>query len=324
MRYEVLLPDRAIPGQFGVYVALDGAGDALYIGRSQNLASRLTAHRRAPWHPRMRSIEFTPCRDINEARAVEKDMIETFAPAANQNDRGLRGSKGRYALPDWSAAKLRELYRRCYVGGYTPDDGELNGYIHALRDAGWKLAEIATALGMTREAIRLREQRPFVKVPFGVPARPFPIPTIRNARPRISDKDRGEMRRLRETARRVNGVTPADHPWRADGAALTELMARLVMEGFSVYAVAKAAGVTPHAVDSRLASHGYKNSKSWTRPYLGRPRDDVAIRRTTCMRDHPLSGDNVRLVNGDPARRVCRACERIRIANYQARKRVAA
>lgn len=40
-----------------------------------------------------------------------------------------------------------------------------------------------------------------------------------------------------------------------------------------------------------------------------------------CKWGHPFSGENVRFVNGDPRRRVCRTCEAAAAARYRARRR---
>lgn len=329
-RITVDVPDTAVPGQHGVYVVLDAVEEVLYIGRTQDLINRLRAHRRAaPWWKFTRKIEFTPCADAVGSRQLEKSMIATFHPDANVNDRlPIAASKVAQELPGWTASKLRSLYCDAVAAGWHSDSNALlNGYILALRQAGWKLAAIGAALEVTREAVRLREaQATHVTRRFGVPSPPRKLEPIKAVKPSISTADVAKMRALFVGARKVNGATPLDHPSRQDSIDLSELMAEIHLSGVSIYRIAKTLGVSHLAVRARLARHGYLapiTGLQGNARYRGirTPHHGPA---SHCKRGHPLSGANLRLVNGDPQLRHCRACTSIRSAEYQARKKASA
>lgn len=315
MKHEVSIPDDAAPGRHGVYVAFDAAGEVLYIGRTQNLEERLRGHRwTSEWHQRMRSIEWTPCVDLVEARRVEKSLISAFRPATNQNDRALLRA-GRHALPSWTAEKLRSLY--------PGHDLELNGYIRALRAGGWPLASIGAPLAMTREAVRIRESAEYVRVSFGVPRVPVAVKAPPVVRPDVTPGQRRRLLEMHAVARAVNGSTAADDPARAVSVSLTEYIAELHLSGIPIGRIAEAIGVSYLAVKLRLARHGYLQAPPSLRHvvYKGQPTHRV---RTCCKRGHEFTSENTRLINGDPTRRICRACERIRVTAYRSRKKAAA
>jgi hypothetical protein len=320
MKVTVEIPDCAKPGQHGVYVCFDGEGEVLYIGRTQNLLARLRQHRiTSPWFREMRSIEFTPCDGANEARTVEKSMIATFTPDANVNDRNPVVSRT-HSLPSWVVGKLVALHE---AGVPRERDQGLNNYLLALHEAGWTYAALGEALCMTREAVRQRCA--FATGPDasrGVPAPPAPpvkISPVKPQRPVIPPAELARMRQLMAESRTVNGGTSAADPRRQAALRLAELMAEHYLRGVSMYRIAKQLGVTQPAVYSRLVRHGYIDSSGKSaafRKYVGQPVNNVQA--ITCKAGHPLDGDNVRHINGDPRRRVCRTCERRRVAKYRA------
>lgn len=330
MRHQIEIPDSAQPGRYGVYVAFSADGDVLYIGRTQNLLSRLQHHRtQSTWHSGMRSLEWTPCRDVVEARKVEKGLIATFRPESNVNDRRPQAS-GRHALPEWCGDKLRSLYAASFTDGWcaTSGDALLNGYIRELHRKGWSHASIAVPLGMTREAVRLRELRPAASAAhLSTPSVPVVAKPVRPPKPSVSAAQRIRLRELHALARQVNGSTAADDPRRDASIELSELIAEIhLTDGVLLGRIAEALGVTYLAVKARLARHGYISGPPSMAhaAYKGQPTDFVGSRRTECHRGHRLEGDNVRFVNGDASTRVCRTCERIRVARYQQKIRGAA
>lgn len=332
MIVSVEVPDDAGPGQHGVYVLYDAAGEVLYIGRSRNLAQRLKMHRGkgAAWWPALRSIEWTLCVDAVTARLVERDMIETFTPGGNTNDTHTLHSP-RLAIDTDAALILHEL--RCAAAevnyGSTPENDRFRAYVAALRATGWSLAAIGLPLGVTREYVRqLALDAPAVA---DLPPVPAPVrverarrPLLRDSLPRISDERAADLRRLHAVCRTVNGGTAADDPRREASVRFTEMVAEDYARGVPVRWIANAVGVTPYAIKARLARHGYTEAAPSVadQRYIGRPAART-VPSDTCRRNHQLSGDNLRITVPGGVR-VCVACERIHAANYRARKRTAA
>lgn len=327
MRIDLTIPDDATPGRHGVYVLFDAADTALYIGRTHNLFQRLRAHRvTQPWWRQVRKLEWTACDGAHEARDLEKSMIETFRPAANINDFAPQQRSVRQKLPTWTVAKLVEMHEDCvaHLPKASEQNERLNNYILALRNAGWTLAAIAEGMRMTREAIRLRQARATrPDCSPGIPALPVKVKPAKKVKPRIPDDVLKVMLDLKEQARRVNGPTPLDSPLRAASVRYSEMLAEQLVNGVTIYRMSQQLGVTVLGIKARLARHGYVNNldympqvpfetRAWTPP--------TVFDSGKCKRGHDTSGDNVRFVNGDPKRRICRQCERIRSDEYRARK----
>lgn len=327
MKITVPMPDGCQRGQRGVYVLLDGHGDVLYIGRTMDLARRLRAHSQQPWWSDLRQIEWTPCVDGVEARLVERQMIETFVPDANTNDR-LPVISGRHVLPEHACESLRALRAGAIEAGFgsSPANLRFHAYVKALRSVGWTLSSIGYPLGVTREYVRQLVKvgaSDAVDIP-AVPAVPVRVkpPGKRALLPHLSGATVAEMQSLQTNARRCNGGTPAGAPERVASVQLTELIAEQVIRGVIVTEIARALGVTPYAVRSRLARHGYTRaapSVDGVR-YLGRPNQTRAGHADTCARGHDLTRSNLRITSPGGVR-VCRACERIRCDAYRARRR---
>lgn len=323
-----------VPGEHVVYVLEDAKGDVVYVGRSVHLPERLRGHRSvAPWWSEVDSVWWLICRDAVHARLAEREYIAKFTPRGNTNDHlPVRGA--RVELPQDTVRDLRHLVDAAYrTGKDSPENLRLNGFILALRRAGWPLAAIGKPLGYTREAIRLREQR---ALPVdGLPPVPAPphIPTqaelqqeavaarraarLAPLRPDVVSR----MQELAAQARTVNGTTPAGDPRRRASVELTELIAAVLAEGATIGGVARALGVTYPAIRFRLGRHGYltlPDSQAHS-VYKGRPRAQVLDPSAPCSRGHARTPENVRFINGDPSRRVCRPCERIHQENYRRR-----
>lgn len=331
MRIDIELPDVAVRGQHGVYVTFDVDGEVLYIGRTSNLPQRIYAHRStSSWFKRTRAIEFTPCDGANEARALEKSMIATFHPESNINDFMPQQTSSRQKLPEWTVAKLVAMYEECVEHPRQPEVRErLDNYILALREAGWTLAAIGEGLRMTREAVRLRQCRAARPDPSpGVPALPIRIKPKKKQKPSIPERVLAELRDLQKMACQVRGWTPDDSPLRAASERYTELLAEQHLAGVSIYRIAKQMGVTHLAIKARLARHGYVEdvkglpsnvkygTRKWSPPHLWNNGE--------CKRGHDVTDPaNVRHINGDPKRPICKPCERLRSAEYKARRAAA-
>lgn len=330
MRIEIEVPDSAPYGQHGVYVLFDADGEPLYIGRSRALYARLRQHRSQPWWPSVRVLEWTPCADAVDARRVERQMIETFCPDGNRNDR-IPTEPGRAVLPDEIADELRALRATAAVAGFGDSDENIRfgAVVVALRRAGWTLASIGHPLGVTREYIR-QVQAAFEAAPRtvalpDVPPRPSlhrPKPLGKRAlMPHVTPETAERLINLHRLARWVNGGTPVGHPARAASEQLAELLAAEVIRGVTVAELARVLGVQHYAVRSRLARHGYMDPapSAVGERYLNRQVGGATGPRATCKRGHEMSGDNLRITKPGGVR-VCRACERIRGAAYAARR----
>lgn len=262
MRIEVELPEAAIEGQHGVYVAFDGVDEVLYIGRTQNLLARLNAHRsQSAWFRQMRRVEFTPCDGPHEARALEKSMIATFRPQANINDGGEQQRSARQRLPEWTVARLVEMYEECVAAGRANEaqNETLNVYIATLRAAGWTLGAIGEALTITREAVRQRQVKA-PRIDSRAPVPPVPVkvkPLKKEACPRVPARTLAALLELKGQAEQVRGWTPLDSPLRAASERYTEMLAEQVLAGFRIGTMARQLGVTHLAIRARLARHGY-------------------------------------------------------------------
>jgi hypothetical protein len=221
-------------------------------------------------------------------------------------------------LPLHEAATLRHL--RQLGSRYW------HGYAALLVQAGWTPAAIGRALGVTREAVRqamlLSPTLPVGVVVASPPEKREATPVPPRRRLRIRTEIANQLRELHALARQVNGSTPADDPRRQASVDLTAQIAKLIAQGVITSEVAEVLGVHHHAIGARLARHGYKTpspSEAGVH-YLGHPAARMDLAKTHCGRGHELNAENVRHVNGDPKRRICRLCERARVAAYRTRK----
>lgn len=145
------------------------------------------------------------------------------------------------------------------------DSYEVNGLIAAARRKGWTLRAIAEACRVTAEAVRLRSKKAaemyivacMDQVPDPVPK---PVPDAPEISMRFRDipaSSAATLKALNDTARRVNGGTAADDPRRDAARAAAKLMYELHEEGYTWNALARAVGVTPTAVHTKVRRHGY-------------------------------------------------------------------
>lgn len=308
---------------YGVYEALDASGAIIYTGRTIDLASRLRTHSfNAPWWPYTAEFRWTPCRDYAEAVSLERIAIN--------HDRGLWNLTGRKVLPDSGTMTLpaatgqwlRALYARVDQPFGADDFDTLVG---ALRQVGWTLQSIAAEVNITRERIRQRAENVPESHDLLVPrppARPYKAKPGRHSRRKISADVLAEMLELKVLAMKVRGNTPTDSPNRAASERYSELIAEQRLEGVPVSTIARQLGVTPLAINARLARHGY------TEPVKGLNQTPYGTStpgpRATCHRGHPFAGENVRYINGDPKRPVCKTCDRERVRRYRERKQAVA
>lgn len=316
------------PGKHCVYICYDKRGEAVYIGRTQNLAVRLRAHRHSSaWWPQSQTVEWVPCDGAVEARLTEREYIETFTPVGNINDTVPVASVP-HELPKSAASALRELFDQSVAGGHhCAADARLNDYIAALNTGGWALGAIGLPLGVTREAIRLRRNRAdgtSTDLPV-VPPKPVkppkPLTRRQQSRALLTPAVVADLRDMHALARRVTGGTPVNSPLREATVLLTETIATLVTDGVLEAHIGQALGLSSAAIGLRLSRHGYKRtyeSQGAGAMYRGVQSAQTAP-KLRCAAGHPFAGENVRFVNGDPHHRICRACERRRKAEYRER-----
>lgn len=307
-------------GQYGVYQLFDLTGRLLYVGRTSNLAARLAQHAGTqPWWEQVSFGQWTPVDDYAEAVALERASIEADQSLFNYASTvGLRG--GLVRVPDDVASELRRLYAD------TADSDRLNTYMRALHDAGWTLASIGIAIGITRERVRQRVALGATDSSVTVPAYVKPGRTPqRKVWASLSSDEASRMSELHALATKVRGKHGADHPYRQAGEALTEAIVEAKMRGVRNREIAAAVGVTVSAVTMRLKSRGFLTTAPSMPGYGSRGAlTGESTRKTHCVHGHEMSGENLRLINGDEARRACRACDREAVRRYQARKKAAA
>jgi transposase-like protein len=83
---------------------------------------------------------------------------------------------------------------------------------------------------------------------------------------------------MQKIARTVNGTVLSTDPRRRISLRLTDELAALVEEGFTVATIAKALGVDHNTVKYRLARHGYRElpPSQFRSRYRGRARTEAA------------------------------------------------
>lgn len=316
-------------GQYGVYQLFTRDGALLYVGRTRSLADRLDAHAETQqWWPLVDFGQWIPVDNYGEAVALERSSIEQDAPMFNRIG-GAPLFNGRAMLPDSTVHDLLEMYAESDT---RRGARRLDAFMAALRGAGWTLAAIGEPIGITRERVRQRvariqaEEWPTdVEIPE-VPTytRPTPKVQVRKVWPSLDSVEAEEMRTLRALATKCRGVHGPDHPYRQASERLSEMVAEAKLRGVRNRELAEAMGVTVGAVVMRLKTHGYFRTPP-SQPRVGAKIHPLLAAREAapsdkCRRGHAMSGENLRLINGDPERRVCRACERMRTARYQAGK----
>lgn len=206
-------------------------------------------------------------------------------------------------------------------------------YIAALHHAGWTLKSIADIAGMTRESIRLQyaaagdaaesldEYRLITGLELPIPPLPtYPEKPKRVVR-QIPDDVAVVLQNLHARAIRYRGTENN----RENAVAFTALVWSLhTDQGYSIYQIAKATGVTHTALQFRLVRYGYKTTTGTSEPYrrlTGRLQGEAG-RKKQCKRGHEFSPENTYILkNGN---RICKACQSMRAKAYNERKKNAA
>lgn len=206
-------------------------------------------------------------------------------------------------------------------------DPRLPAVLHVANLNGWTLQSLGDAVGITREWVRRLIQSATPDESMDLPDVPMApraqVAAPKQSKPRLRIKPEiaDRLREMRRVAATVNGGTPADAPERRVSEELSAALDSLVRQGVTVYEIARTLGVTQGAIAGRLARHGYRTAtpSQEKHRYLGHPGETVNAAKMECLRGHPLSGDNLYVVQRTGAR-VCRQCDNLRQRAYRARK----
>lgn len=225
-------------------------------------------------------------------------------------------------LPADLAAELRQMREN--------RDPRYGATLIVARMNGWTYQSLASALGVSRQAVEQLISRSTVEVPGRIPdiplpprkAQPNPKPPRRKLR--VNNELAEELREMQRVSATVNGATPADAPEREVTVELSARLYALAEQGVSLKHLAEVLGIQYNAVILRLARHGYRDAPPSQRQerYLGRPTPRISGQQAHCKKGHPLSGDNLYVVPKSGSR-VCRMCAKARQTAYLERRRQA-
>jgi hypothetical protein len=153
-------------------------------------------------------------------------------------------------LPEDVGVHLRHLSR-----------ADRNAYLQALRAGGWTLRSLAQSSGLTRERVRQLLELPLEPTDREAIA-DLPVPELPvrpdQSRPQKADVSPETLARLRELQPTAQLVRSHGKRHRLEAEEYTELLAHAVLvEGVSVYRLAKHLGVTHNAIRFRLMRYGY-------------------------------------------------------------------
>jgi hypothetical protein len=162
---------------------------------------------------------------------------------------------------------LPQEVRETFTAGI--DELDRNAYIKALRERGWTLESIATVVGVSRERIRQICDVVPMSDAIRIATRGYPIPEP----PKYEEKVPASAKYVEptpETLQRLLELQPYAQQVRSHGKAFRKeaeeytwlLNYAHVVEGVTLYRLAKRLGVTHGALRFRLARYGYKKSES--------------------------------------------------------------
>lgn len=160
-------------------------------------------------------------------------------------------------LPAPTAHTLRDLYLRASTGDHAADQ-PLARALHALQDAGWSYATLATAIGTHRStAHRIATHwtpgpHPIDPVPHRPDRPPKPKPPRDTSHPLLTPDTIAHLTDLWTTARHCHRNTPPDHPARLASHHLNHHLHDLTTHGVIPYRIARALGARPVTIYRRL------------------------------------------------------------------------
>ncbi len=151
---------------------------------------------------------------------------------------------------------------------------ERDQYIWQLRtECRWSLDAIGNACGLTRERVRqlvYQINKTGVQLAFTTQYFPLPIaePDVRvivKKQPKqVEPQVLKRLKELHAVASKVRGKSPK---YRAEAEELARLLNQQVLEGVSIYSLAKALGLTHGAVNFRLVRYGYRKTAGKSRTW---------------------------------------------------------
>lgn len=175
-------------------------------------------------------------------------------------------------LPEAEAETLRELRSAAYIHPQQSPErrralSRYSGYLTLLRDSGWSWQAMATAVGVSRQAV---QQLPAEVPPIFDGLSAVSMPPEREVQtqesswsPPLPEDIRVELDRLRRASEGlrgpVRGTARENSPEARASAAFAALVNRLVTEqGYSVYRIATDLGLWHEAIRNRLAMWDYR------------------------------------------------------------------
>lgn len=196
---------------------------------------------------------------------------------------------------DSSAGKPRHYKKRSHVlpqevadqfAQWTTHAPQRNGYIKALRERGWTLESIAQAVGnKSRERIRQVCAETPISEAFEAVITGYPVPEP----PFYDDKPAREfvepspelLARLLELQPYAQSVRSNSPAFRAEAEEYTALLNHAhVVEGVTLYRLAKRLGVTHGALRFRLARYGYKQPVTGSSKVYNKIHDENRVNTT--------------------------------------------
>lgn len=145
------------------------------------------------------------------------------------------------------------------------DNQERDYLITALRDKGWTLESIASASGITRERVR-QISGATTAIPVGL-SETLPEPPLKPEKPKpvYIEPSAETLARLLELQPLAQLVRSNGTKYRAEAEEYTALLNHAhVVEGVTLYRLAKRLGVTHGALRFRLVRYGYKTADKAT------------------------------------------------------------
>lgn len=173
---------------------------------------------------------------------------------------GTRVVKSDMTLPTECAEALRGLPL-----------AERKAYATLLRNAGWTLQSLATAINLTRESIRLytlieHTGEVLAKVKHLPIQQPPTVEVFKEMIKRVTP-DPQVIAQLKELQPKVFLVRGKGKSNREEAELYTKLIYELMQSGVSGYRIAKELGVTHSALAFRLVRYGYTTSNGKSRSY---------------------------------------------------------
>lgn len=201
--------------------------------------------------------------EVTVLKRLKGDLPQEVHDAFLGLARGYRKVRGNIVL-SWSACTPENIAAR-------------DQYIWRLRNAEWSLDAIGRACGLSRERVRqltdaITKSGVQMELPLHYTDYPVPMPkkdvriVVKKTPKQVHPVELARLKELLAVASKIRGKTPK---YRAEAEELAYRLNQQVLQGVSIYSLAKSLGVTHAAVNFRLVRYGYRktNGKSsiWRR-----------------------------------------------------------